>query len=140
MIFAQFCVTWCKWQNHETIPWSISSSFSIVYNHNTRSCNPLFRSNVWHVISSIQAVFSDIHQEIQELNDLLMILMIHWTIYNICQPYQQLSSIKVAWDQTLWLGLVCKNSFITACLCELRIEFQKNDDNEKAIVSINLEF
>ena len=90
---VKFCVTWCTWRNNEKIPWSISSSFSIIYNHNISSCNALFLSNIWHFIASIQSDFWDIHREIQELNYLSMVL----TIYNICQPYQQLSSIQVYW-------------------------------------------
>ena len=43
-------------------------------------------------------IFWDLHQEIQALHYLSMVFMIHWTIYNICQPYQKLSSIKDAWD------------------------------------------
>ena len=49
-------------------------------------------------LHEFKQIFWDIHREIQELNYISMVLMIHWTIYNICQPYQKLSSVQVAWD------------------------------------------
>ena len=57
----------------------------------------------FRVISGIslhlsKQIFWYLHRKIQQLNYLSMVLMIHWTIYNIWQPYQQLSSTQVDWD------------------------------------------
>ena len=59
---------------------------------------PYFGVRFGSPLHQFRQIFWDFYQYIKALNYISMVYMIHWIIDNIFQPYQQMSSIKVAWD------------------------------------------